>query len=53
MKLTKEQIKRFFDTLISIIEDRENVKITYKLIEKNPDNESSQHSKSPHRLSLS
>lgn len=38
MNLTEKQIKTFFDTLVKIIEDRENVKITYVLKERK-DNE--------------
>jgi len=31
IKLTDLQIKNFFETLVKIIEKRENVKITYKI----------------------
>lgn len=33
IKLTDLQIKNFFETLVKIIEKRENVKITYKIKE--------------------
>ena len=31
MKLSEKNIEQFFKTLIEIIEDRENVKITYEI----------------------
>lgn len=37
MKLTEKQINTFFDTLIKIIEDRENVKINYSIKKKKGD----------------
>lgn len=34
MKLTEEQIQNFFDTLVKIIEDRENVSISHSIEKK-------------------
>lgn len=34
MKLTKKNIEQFYKTLIEIIEERENVKITYEIVNK-------------------
>ena len=41
MSLSDKQIKRLFDTLVKIVEDRENVKINYKLVNNENDNQNS------------
>lgn len=48
MNLTDKQINTFYDTLIKIIEDRENVKIEYKLKE-NKDETKKKRTSSPQK----